>query len=87
MKSAHFAAFLLLGAVSSVAMGQAYTSKGVIRYAKSVDVAKFDPSLSHQPLNEWLRSRLPHLETVKWAVSDCDLKPPDDQVHRDWPRV
>ena len=57
----------------------------MIRYAKALDVAKLDPSLSHQPLDEWLRSGPPHLGTVQWAVSDCDLKPPDDQVYGDWP--
>ena len=78
-----FLVLLLLGSLPVIASEQAYTSKGVIRYAKAVDVANLDPSLSHQPLDEWLRSGPPHLDTVHWAVSDCDLKPPDD--YGDWP--
>ena len=57
----------------------------MVRYAKALDIAKLDSSLSHQPLDEWLRSGPPHLDSVQWAVSDCDLKPPDDEPNLDWP--
>jgi len=74
---------LLLLTTASCALGQAYTSKGVIRYAKTLDVAKLDPTLSHQPLDRWLQGASLRLDTVRWAVSDCDFKPSNDDV--DWP--
>ena len=85
MKASHLPALLLFAAVSWRAFGQAYTSKGVVRYTKALEVAKLDPSLSHQLLDEWLRSGPPRLDTVQWAVSDCDLKPPEDQPYLDGP--
>jgi hypothetical protein len=53
-----------------------YTQKQVISYAKAIDVAKLDPSLSSQPLDEWLRSGQAHIETAIWEVGGCDLKNP-----------
>jgi len=47
--------------------------KEVVSYAKALDVAKLDPTLSPQRLDEWLRSGPAHVETVKWETSDCDL--------------
>lgn len=74
---------LLLLAAASCAVGQAYTSKRVIRYAKTLDVAELDPKLPRQPLDNWLQGASLRLDTVRWAVSDCDLKPPVGEV--DWP--
>ncbi|HKR84067.1 MAG TPA: hypothetical protein VJS37_07805 [Terriglobales bacterium] len=81
----HCLSIVLLLGTTCYADGQAYTSKGVIRYAKALDVANLDSSLSRQPLDGWLRSGSLHLDTVQWVVSDCDLKPPDDDLPRDWP--
>ena len=80
-----FVAFWLLCAHWSFATGRAYTIKGVVRYAKVLDVAKLEPNLSHQGLDEWLHSGPPKLDAVQWAVSDCDLKPPENQPELDWP--
>lgn len=74
---------LLLLAIASRAVGQAYTSKSVIRYAKTLDVAELDPKLPRQTLDNWLRGASLRLDRVGWVVSDCDLKPPADAV--DWP--
>src|SRR5690348_1168573 len=76
---------LLLSAGSNALFGQAYTSEGVIRYAQALDVAKLDSNLPHEPLDEWLRSGPPHLDSVQWAVSDCDLMPPMTDQNLDWP--
>jgi hypothetical protein len=82
MKEYCLSMVLLLG-TTCYAVGQAYTSKGVIRYAKALDIAELDTNLSRQPLQKWLQSASLHLDTVRWAVSDCDLKPVNDHV--DWP--
>jgi hypothetical protein len=51
------------------------TEQQVVSYAKALDVAKLDPSLPSQRLDEWLRTGPAHLDTVKWEMSNCDLKP------------
>jgi hypothetical protein len=51
------------------------TEQRIISYAKALDVSKLDPSLSSQRLDQWLQSGPAHLDTVKWEMSDCDLKP------------
>src|SRR5690348_4489983 len=86
MKVAHLPALLFIAVLPWSAVGQSYTSRGVVLYAKALDVTALDPTLSHQRLDEWLRSGAAHMMTVRWAPSDCDLKPPDDLV-RDWPLV
>jgi hypothetical protein len=50
------------------------TEQQVVRYAKALDVAKLDPTLSSQRLDGWLRSGPARLDAVKWEMSDCDLK-------------
>ena len=60
---------------SSLTANTRYTEKQVVRYAKSLDVATLDATLSSQRLDEWLRSGPAHLEKVTWEIS-CDLKDP-----------
>ena len=47
----------------------------VIAYAKNLDVATLDASLSSERLEVYLRRVLPHDVMVAWTSSDCDLKP------------
>jgi hypothetical protein len=66
---------LLLFPYSSTADAH-YTDKQVVSYVKSLDVAKLDPSLSSQRLDEWLRSGPARIEAVTWEVGGCDVKNP-----------
>lgn len=45
----------------------------VVAYAKKIDVAKLDPTLRSQPLEEWLRLGPARVERLEWRMSDCDL--------------
>jgi hypothetical protein len=47
----------------------------VVKYAKTIDVARLDSSLRSQSLDEWLRLGPPHLETLQWRSDNCELKP------------
>ena len=52
-----------------------YAERDAIQYAKSVDVAKLDATLSSQRLEDWLRLGPPHLDRVNWQLSThCDQK-------------
>lgn len=53
----------------------AYDEAKVVAYAKAIDVAKLDPSLESQPLEQWLRDGAARIEKLDWRMSDCDLKP------------
>jgi hypothetical protein len=66
---------LFLIAFSSTADAH-YTDRQVVSYAKTMDVAKLDTSLSSQRLDEWLRFGPAHIETATWEVGGCDLKAP-----------
>src|SRR3954447_258077 len=47
----------------------------IVSQAKQLDVAKLDPALKPQLLEDWLRHGPARVETLQWDVSDCDLKP------------
>ena len=67
---------IVMPVLLSILSAQArYSPKTVIAYAKAIDVATLDPSLSSIRLDEWLRSGAPHLGEAIWEVGDCDLKP------------
>ncbi len=66
---------VLMMVPSTLAANALYTEKQLVVYVKALDVAKLDPTLPSQRLDEWLRSGPAHLETVIWKMSDCDLKP------------
>jgi hypothetical protein len=55
-----------------------YTKQQVVSYSKALDVAKLDPTLTSQRLDQWLQSGPAHVEKVTWETSDCDLMPPPD---------
>lgn len=59
----------------ALAMNARSTEQQIVSYAKALDVAKLDSALSSQPLDEWLRTGPPHVETLTWKMSDCKLKP------------
>ena len=65
MKVAHLPALLFIAVLPWSAVGQSYTSRGVVLYAKALDVTALDPTLSHQRLDEWLRSGPAHVMTVR----------------------
>src|SRR5216683_658487 len=59
----------------SVAQDQPYSDDQVLRYAKSIDVAKLDSTLPSQPLEKWLLHGPAQIDELNWWVSrDCDLK-------------
>lgn len=62
--------------------GAGYTEKDVVRYGKALDVARLDPVLHSQRLDEWLRSGPAHLDIVQFHMSDCGVKP--DPGNRDY---
>jgi hypothetical protein len=72
----HGLMIVLLLFLSSSTANAHYTDKQVVSYAKTLDVAKLDPALSSQRLDEWLRSGPAHIETATWEVGGCDLKDP-----------
>src|SRR5262249_19046173 len=80
---------LLNAAAFSAAQVQSYTVRSytdddVLNYAKSIDVAKLDSTLSSQRLDEWLRHGPARIDTLNWFVSrDCDLKCPEADADGD----
>jgi len=60
---------------SSLSANTRSTERQVVSYAKGLNVAKLDSTLSSQRLDEWLRLGPAHLEKVTWEIS-CDLKDP-----------
>jgi hypothetical protein len=71
---------IILSLITSYPSGDArYTEKQVVRYGKAIDVAKLDPTLSSQRLDEWLRFGPAHLDVVEFSMSSCDLKGDDSQ--------
>jgi len=58
-----------------------YTKQQVVSYAKALDVAKLDPTLTSQRLDQWLQSGPAHLYKITWEMSDCDLKGSDDPTY------
>jgi len=71
----HWLILVLMVVPSSLTASALYTKKQVVAYGKALDVAKLDPTLRSQRLDEWMRSGPAHLEKVTWEMSDCDLKP------------
>jgi hypothetical protein len=67
--------FLLVLPPGVMAGKQRVTEQQITKFAKELDVAKLDSGLSSQRLDEWLRSGPAHLDSLKWEMSDCDLKP------------
>jgi hypothetical protein len=58
-----------------------YTEQEVVEYAKTLDIRKLDHRLPSEPLDKWLRSGPPHLDTVIWQMSrDCDLNDPESET-------
>jgi hypothetical protein len=77
---------LSFAGVSSCWAQRPYTEDQVIEYAKSLDIATLDPSLTAQHLEEWLRSGPPQVQVLRWTVADtCDLKPFDSDSGSDYP--
>ena len=59
----------------SAAQDQPYIEDQVLHYAKTIDVAKLDPTLPSQPLEEGLLRGPAQIDELNWWVSrDCDLK-------------
>jgi hypothetical protein len=65
--------------------GGAYDQTKVMAYAKTIDVAKLDPALRSQQLEEWLRLGPARIEKLEWRMSDCDLKTDDREPHAGHP--
>ena len=57
----------------------------LVRYAKRIDVRGLDSSLGSRRLEDWLLSGPPHLKTLEWQKSDCDIKPDGPEPREGWP--
>jgi len=79
--------FMVLGAAAfSAAQVQSYTDDAVLQYAKSIDVAELDSTLSSQRLEDWLLRGPARIDELNWYVSrDCDLKDPELDADGDLP--
>jgi hypothetical protein len=64
---------LLLLSLSSPACAE--REMDAVEYAKSIDVAELDSSLSSRPLADWLRAGPAKGSEVRWRSSDCGIKP------------
>lgn len=77
---------VLNAAAFSVAQAQSSTDDAVLQYAKSIDVAKLDSTLSSQRLEDWLLHGPAKIDELNWYVSqDCDLKCPAPDANGDLP--
>lgn len=73
-------------AAFSAAQGQSYTDEAVLQYAKSLDVAKLDSTLSSQGLEDWFLRGPARIEELYWNISpNCDLKDPAPDADGDLP--
>jgi hypothetical protein len=79
--------FMVLSAAPfSPAQVQSYTDDAVLQYAKSIDVAKLDSTLSSQRLENWLLRGPARITELNWNVSrNCDLKVPEPDADGDLP--
>jgi hypothetical protein len=76
----------LIAATLSAAQGQSYSDDAVLKYAKSIDVAKLDSTLSSQRLEDWLLRGPAKIDELYWNISqDCDLKDPEPDADGDFP--
>jgi hypothetical protein len=77
---------VLIAAAFSAAQGQSYTDDAVLQYAKSIDVAKLDSTLSSQRLEDWLLRGPARIDELYWNISqNCDLKDPEPDADGDLP--
>ncbi len=77
---------VLISRAFSAAQVQTNTEDEVLRYAKSIDVAKLDSTLPSQPLEEWLLRGPARIDEVTWRISlDCDLKDPQPDAEGNLP--
>lgn len=85
----HFPYFILftvlIPATLSIAQTQSYDD-AVVKFAKSVDVARIDSTLSSQRLEDWLLRGPAGIDELYWNISqDCDLKGPEPNADGDLP--
>jgi hypothetical protein len=77
---------VLIAAAFSAAQGQSYTDDAVLQYAKSIDVAKLDSTLSSQRLEDWLLRGPARIDELYWNISqNCDLKDLEPDADGDLP--
>jgi len=77
---------VLIAATLSAAQSQSYNDDAVLKYAKSIDVAKLDSTLSSQRLEDWLLRGSARIDELYWNISqDCDLKGPERDADGDLP--
>jgi hypothetical protein len=76
----------LNAAAFPAAQGQSYSDETVLQYAKSIDVAKLDSTLSSQRLEDWLLRGPARIDELNWNIRrDCDLKDPQPDADGDLP--
>jgi len=77
---------VLIPATFSTAQMQSYNDEAVVKYAKSVDVAKIDSTLSSQRLEDWLLRGPARIDELYWNISqNCDLKGTEPNADGDLP--
>ena len=77
---------VLIAATLSAAQVRSYNDDAVVKYAKSVDVAKLDSTLSSQRLEDWLLRGPARIDELYWNMSqNCDLKGPEPDADGDLP--
>jgi len=86
----HAPSFILLlvviTAAPSAAQAQSSDDDAVVIYAKSIDVAKLDSTLSSQRLEDWLLHGPARIDELYWNISqDCDLKDAEPDADGDLP--
>ena len=76
----------LNAAAFSAAQSQSCSDDTVLQYAKSIDVAKLDSTLSSQRLEDWLLRGPARIDELHWSISrDCDLKDRQPDADGDLP--
>lgn len=70
---------VIVVALPVLGQSPAYSEKAVVRYAKNLDVARLDPNLQSQRLEDWLKLGPPNADEVQWRTNGCDLKSNGDK--------
>jgi len=77
---------VLITATLSAAQRHSYNDDAVLKYAKSIDVAKLDSTLAPQRLEDWLLRGPARIDELYWSISQaCDLKDPEPDADGDLP--
>ena len=74
-----FSVALIIVALPVLCQSPARSEDTVVAYTKNLDVAKLDPKLASQRLEDWLKIGPSKVDEVQWRINDCDLKSNADE--------